>query len=158
MRDKMREALQEILRVHANDNHRPKAFYIAAEALAEQPAQGEAVAESTRTAPERIWLCLSDEEGDESMPFPRGTGEVTWAEDAVVHVTVEYLRADLTAPPAPAVPELLEACKRLLASSMDYTEWQERGMVLPPPDLLWSKEIEDHARATIAKATGTNQP
>lgn len=31
------EALAEILRVHANDNIRPKAFYIADEALALQP-------------------------------------------------------------------------------------------------------------------------
>lgn len=28
-----RDALEEVLRVHADDNHRPKAFYIAAKAL-----------------------------------------------------------------------------------------------------------------------------
>ncbi len=59
---------------------------------------GEDIPESTRTAPERIWLCLSDEEGDEAMPFPRETGEVTWAEDQPVAVTVEYVRADLFVP------------------------------------------------------------
>lgn len=36
----MQEALQEILRVHANDNNRPEAFYIAARAL--RPAEGNA--------------------------------------------------------------------------------------------------------------------
>lgn len=35
-----RDALQEILRVHANDNHRPQAFYIAAKALAAMQEAG----------------------------------------------------------------------------------------------------------------------
>jgi hypothetical protein len=54
-----------------------------------------------------------------------------------------------------AAPELLQACKRLLASSRDYTQWQERGMdTTCPPSLDWAKEIEDEASTAIAKATG----
>jgi hypothetical protein len=36
----LEEALQEILRVHADDNHRPKAFYIAASVLNKETSHG----------------------------------------------------------------------------------------------------------------------
>jgi hypothetical protein len=54
-----------------------------------------------------------------------------------------------------AAPDLLQACKRLLASSRDYTQWTERGMdTACPPSLDWAKEIEAEASAAISKATG----
>ena len=46
------------------------------------------------TAPERIWLQVSDDEEDRDEPFPRD-GEVSWCEDSVVATEVEYIRADL---------------------------------------------------------------
>lgn len=45
-----------------------------------------------RTAPRRIYLCVSDDLDDRDEPFPE---EVTWAADEAVHVTVPYVRADL---------------------------------------------------------------
>ena len=48
----------------------------------------------TKTAPETIYLCISDEEIDTEFPFPRDC-EVTWSEDKEMITTVKYIRADL---------------------------------------------------------------
>lgn len=53
--------------------------------------------------------------------------------------------------------ELIEALKRLKSSHKDYTESQERGWPSHTkgyPNLAWAKEIENAARAAIAKAQG----
>ena len=52
--------------------------------------------EVTRTAPAKIYLCISDEEDHASEPFPTDIdyGDVTWCSTAPVAVTVEYIRAD----------------------------------------------------------------
>lgn len=56
--------------------------------------------EVTRTAPDRIWLHVSDDHGDHNEPFPTraelGFSEVTWCADSQGGTQVEYLRADLT--------------------------------------------------------------
>ena len=47
------------------------------------------------TAPERIWLQISDNDVDAALPFPENTWDVTWCADSVIAVEVEYVRADL---------------------------------------------------------------
>lgn len=62
--------------------------------------------EVTRTAPERIWLQISDDADHCAEPFPTGPkAEVTWCEDSVLACQVAYVRADLyDARPASAAP------------------------------------------------------
>lgn len=52
------------------------------------------------SAPERIYLCVSDERHHYDEPFPSGdeAGGVTWADDAPVECVVPYVRADLAGP------------------------------------------------------------
>ncbi|NUS38290.1 MAG: hypothetical protein HOQ02_04605 [Lysobacter sp.] len=49
------------------------------------------------TAPERIYLTLSDVASDASQPFPSNHEGICWCEDAAVDVCVPYVRADLAA-------------------------------------------------------------
>lgn len=49
----------------------------------------------TATAPQTIYLCVSDEDHDRDEPFPSNVDDVTWSTDGPVNVTVEYVRADL---------------------------------------------------------------
>jgi hypothetical protein len=51
----------------------------------------------TDTAPERIFLLISDDEEHNAEPYPRGIdgGEITWCEEAALNCNVEYIRADL---------------------------------------------------------------
>lgn len=55
--------------------------------------------EMTKTAPAKLWLCVSDEEGDEHHAFPvNNTDEVCWAADPCpMRNGVEYMRSDLYA-------------------------------------------------------------
>lgn len=49
-----------------------------------------------QTAPERLWLCVSDDPADTNEPFPNDLSEVTWATDhCPVACGVTYVRADL---------------------------------------------------------------
>jgi len=57
-----------------------------------------AVTEVVRTAPTRIGLQISDDLEHKDEPFPLH-GEVTWCQDSVMCVEVEYVRADLANPP-----------------------------------------------------------
>ncbi|MCX7132316.1 MazG-like family protein [Aeromonas sp.] len=59
------------------------------------PGHAVSVTETIRTAPERIWLQVGDQEHYHSEPFPRDTGEVSWCADSVVGCEVPYVRADL---------------------------------------------------------------
>lgn len=54
----------------------------------------EELRELDRTAPERIFLQISDDDDDRDEPFPYND-EVTWCADSVVATEVEYVRADL---------------------------------------------------------------
>lgn len=49
-----------------------------------------------RTAPERIWLQVSDDRDHFNEPFPGE--EVTWCADSILQCEVEYVRSDLAAP------------------------------------------------------------
>lgn len=53
------------------------------------------VTETIRTAPERIWLQVGDQEHYHSEPFPSDTSEVSWCADSVMACEVPYVRADL---------------------------------------------------------------
>lgn len=49
-----------------------------------------------KTAPERIYLQISDDESDKDEPFPdEARSEITWCSDSVMDCEVEYVRADL---------------------------------------------------------------
>ena len=50
----------------------------------------------TKTAPERIWLQVSDDAAHCREPFP-GNDEATWCSQSVLACEVEYVRADLAA-------------------------------------------------------------
>ena len=59
----------------------------------EQLAQSETV---TKTAPPRLWLCVSDEPSDNAAPFPKDLSDVTWAVGhCPVACGVGYVRSDL---------------------------------------------------------------
>ena len=48
------------------------------------------------TAPEHIYLCVSDDLADSRLPFPdEAIADITWSRDAAVNCTVIYERADL---------------------------------------------------------------
>jgi len=55
--------------------------------------------QAVSTAPERIWLQISDDTDHFDEPFPRGPeADVTWCEDiGSAECEVEYVRADLAA-------------------------------------------------------------
>lgn len=57
----------------------------------------------TRTAPEEIYLCVSDDPDDVNLPYdshehPYVDEGVTWSRDTPVACRVKYVRADLAAP------------------------------------------------------------
>lgn len=49
----------------------------------------------TATAPERIWLQVSDDSIDREVEFPWQHEDVTWCQDSTLACEVEYIRADL---------------------------------------------------------------
>ncbi|HXS04862.1 MAG TPA: hypothetical protein VN731_10325 [Rhodanobacter sp.] len=57
---------------------------------------GCAVTELIRTAPEQIYLQISDDESDHEEAFPADHGdEITWCADSVLDCEVKYIRSDL---------------------------------------------------------------
>lgn len=71
-----------------------------------------------QTAPERIWLQVSDDDADADLPFDH-PADVTWSRDQAINVTVPYVRADLAHDPAPALaaaggtaPEMADVPRR----------------------------------------------
>lgn len=50
-----------------------------------------------QTAPERIWLTVSDSEHDASMCFPDNHEDIFWCQDPALDVSIPYVRADLAA-------------------------------------------------------------
>jgi hypothetical protein len=75
----------------------------------------------TTTAPETIWLQVSDDELDCAEPFPSDDPEgVTWCATSVLSCEVKYVRADTLAP-------LLAEIRRLDGLLDDQVEGMERG-------------------------------
>ena len=69
------------------------------------------VSELVRTAPERIFLQIADEDYSDE-PFPHNSeDQVTWCATSCVECEVEYVRADLAVEQRAA---LLEALERVL--------------------------------------------
>jgi hypothetical protein len=66
-------------------------------------SEREQLTELQRTAPERIWLQISDDADHKDEPFPYGE-EVTWCQDSVTSCQVEYVRADLARAAISACP------------------------------------------------------
>jgi hypothetical protein len=66
----------------------------------------------TETAPERIWLQISDDEDDLNYPYPSHHEDVTWCQDSVVAAEVAYARADLH-----------EAAQKRIAELENEIEW-----------------------------------
>jgi hypothetical protein len=100
---KWRELADAITLGHAPDCDEGAILVCAAEleaALASLPVEGwRTVPRVQKTAPERIWLTVSDDKHDEREPFPENYGEeICWSVDAPVAVCVPYVRADLATP------------------------------------------------------------
>ncbi len=98
------------------------------------------------TAPERIWLQVSDCDGDEEEPFPHGVdAEITWCQDSVMAVEVEYVRADLAHPaPAYITDEMVDAACE--AHLLAWADCEQSGYVYNATD------IDDDVRACIRAA------
>lgn len=88
----MAELLRDVRRVVIWDDLNKR---IDAALAGKLPDPAMTVTETIRTAPERIWLQVGDQEHYHSEPFPIDTGEVTWCADSVVGCEVPYVRADL---------------------------------------------------------------
>lgn len=67
------------------------------------------MSELIKTAPERIYLCVSDCESSRDESFPDYHGEITWADHQAVSVTVAYVRSD-KAIPTELKTKVLELC------------------------------------------------
>lgn len=83
--------------------------------------------ELTRTAPERIYLCVSDEEDDVNRPYPEAYAEdeaITWATDQPVAATVSYVRADLH---NAALRALLRECLPAISGHLRDKVMQQLG-------------------------------
>lgn len=90
--------------------------------------------EVTRTAPERIWLQVSDDEAHKDEPFPdASTEEITWCTASVTECEVEYVRAD-------RLRLVLEENKRLAEAG----KWQP--METAPKNVTLLGVVEDSVR------------
>lgn len=52
----------------------------------------------TKTAPERVYLLVSDDKGDNDRGFPEDKSEVLWNDHSTSECEVEYVRSDLIIP------------------------------------------------------------
>ena len=89
------------------------------------------MSELIKTAPEKIYLCVSDDESSRDESFPYDCGEVTWSEMQSVSVTLEYVRSD-KAIPAELRGKILTLCtlaENGLISSVKYEAKQLREMM-----------------------------
>jgi hypothetical protein len=79
---------------------------IAAQGVIGAPEASERVAGAlVRTAPQRIYLLVSDDDEHYGEPFPDCSGdEVTWSVDPALACHVAYVRADLVDAPRDAAP------------------------------------------------------
>lgn len=90
-----------------------------------------------RTAPRRIYLCVSDDLDDRDEPFSEVRAEVTWARDEAARVAVPYVRADL------ANAGTAVADERAAFEAWAADHWPNAG----PPDNAWQAW---QARAALA--------
>lgn len=85
----------------------------------------------TSTAPERIWLQVSDDADDCDLPFTYTySDEVTWCEDSVTACQVEYVRADITEAENAALRVERDAAFALLRVCQDSVHPDTRTVIL----------------------------
>lgn len=82
------------------------------------------IPEVQRTAPERIYLCVSDDLADRDEPFP-SANQADWSRDEATRVAVPYVRADLAALAAPKAeaPEFTDTARAALL----WVLWHHQG-------------------------------
>jgi hypothetical protein len=74
----------------------------------------------TETAPERIWLQISDDKDDLNYVFPsHHHDDITWCKDSVVAAEVAYVRADLL----DVELKRVSACKKLIVGLEQSSTW-----------------------------------
>ncbi|NKJ21970.1 hypothetical protein [Dyella sp. SG609] len=78
------------------------------------------VAKVVLTAPERIFLQVSDQEWDSDKPFPVDCDGVSWWKEPVLDVEVQYVRADLFSAAEDGLARLRGVMKRALAELENY--------------------------------------
>ena len=82
----------------------------------------------TDTAPQRIFLQVSDEEGDEDCVFSdlqRDGAEVTWCDASMVCCEVEYVRADVARDEVAALTaEREDWARRFILDGRTPWEWE----------------------------------
>jgi len=86
------------------------------------------VSKLTDTAPQRIFLQVSDEEGDEDCVFSdlqRDGAEVTWCDASMVCCEVEYVRADVARDEVAALTaEREDWARRFILDGRTPWEWE----------------------------------
>lgn len=108
--------------------------------------QAKKVSNLVRTAPERIFLQIADEDySRESFPRPYGE-EITWCETSCVECEVEYVRADLAGEQR---AELLEALMQLDKAGRDDWHFQHKNTNAT----AFFRIALKNARTAIANAT-----
>jgi hypothetical protein len=123
--------------------------------------------EVVRTAPERIWLQVSDDQCDKDKPFPSVFAEhITWCHESVLSCEVEYIRADLASPStAQAIghvrEDVLAALLRTGVKSVSTTisrECDEEHSIAlytaPPVREISDAQIDTHLDAVL-RASGS---
>ena len=107
------------------------------------------------TAPERIWLQISENDVDAAFPFPKNAWDVTWCADSVVAVEVGYIRADL----AEQQRDKLLAALELIMERMELPPDTDCYCHISPPchDCVENSGIREAielAESTLAEVKG----
>lgn len=90
----------------------------------------------TQTAPERIWLQISDCKNHTDEMFPPIHGDITWCQDSVGGSEVPYVRADLYEAQSKQLAEVWRRCNIAEAKVAGwerqcYTEGLPQMIVMP---------------------------
>ena len=90
---------------------------------------------TTETAPERIWLQVDTGATgeDRSEPFPPDVDGVTWHNEEIGGLEVEYVRADIAATGAANSSAFEWLSKRLVAADFEWGEDKETVLVIAMP-------------------------
>lgn len=121
----------------------------ALEALAAQEGESVSISpEVVLSAPQKIWLQVSDEEAHIAETFPATDEGVTWCRDSVLACEVEYVRADLATPPSAAPVSMAEFEKALDDFYDAETAW---AMALEGDAALQVSEALDARNAVRAE-------
>ena len=87
--------------------------------------------ELTRTAPQRVFLQISDDEANYNDPWPAESeysGDITWCSESALACEVEYTREDLLARAMDSVDFYRRRCEAL-QKAQNHMRDPERKMV-----------------------------